>query len=318
HVTGGGGEGGPRTRCPEIQLSSLVRAGVTTVVGVCGTDSESRSITNLLAKVRALSEEGITTYMWTSNYAMPPATVTGSVRRDLYAIAECIGVKIALGDHRSSFPTAQEVMHLLSDIRVGGMISGKTGFLHIHLGDLGDEAYDILDACVARGMPARHIRPTHCARHPVTWARSCEFAKRGGVIDLTAAWSYMGDAADAVFDALGRGVPAGRITISTDAQGSSPLFNDKGEMVGLTVCPVDASWQDFRKIAARLGLEQAVGFVSTNLADNLGFGSKGRLAPGKDADMLVLGEGLEVRSVFAKGRALMLDGDLLARGTFER
>lgn len=36
HITGGGGEGGSHTRAPEITLSTLVSAGITTVVGLLG------------------------------------------------------------------------------------------------------------------------------------------------------------------------------------------------------------------------------------------------------------------------------------------
>lgn len=43
HITGGGGEAGPASRCPEAQLSKLISAGITTVVGVTGTDSVTRS-----------------------------------------------------------------------------------------------------------------------------------------------------------------------------------------------------------------------------------------------------------------------------------
>ena len=132
HVTGGGGEGGPVTRTPEIMLSELVACGTTSVVGVSGTDFVTRSIENLLAKVRALKSEGVSAWMYTSNYKFPPTTMAGSVSKDLFLVPECLGVKIALGDHRSSFPTVQEVLALLAEIRVGGMIAGKTGFLHIH------------------------------------------------------------------------------------------------------------------------------------------------------------------------------------------
>ena len=59
HVTGGGGEGGPATRTPEIVLSELIACGTTSVVGVSGTDFTTRSIPNLLAKVRALKAEGV-------------------------------------------------------------------------------------------------------------------------------------------------------------------------------------------------------------------------------------------------------------------
>ena len=185
HVTGGGGEGGWASRCPELNFSSLVKGGVTSFMGVSGTDSMSRSIENLLAKVRGLTVEGASGWMWTSNYAYPPATITGSVKGDLFAIPECWGVKIAMGDHRSSFPTDQEVLRLLSEIRVAGMLTGKTGFLHVHCGDWGDAIFDPLEAAIPKGIPAKHMRPTHVARHPQVFERACRFAKMGGFIDIT-------------------------------------------------------------------------------------------------------------------------------------
>lgn len=317
HVTGGGGEGGPSTRCPELPFTALVKAGVTTVVGVMGTDNVSRSLENLLAKVRCLAIEGVTTYMWTSSYAVPPQTITGTIRGDLFNIPEVIGVKIALGDHRSSFPTMQEVLRMLTDIRVGGMISGKTGFLHCHLGDMGDVAFDLIDGCVDAGMPIRHIRPTHCARKDVTFRRAKAFARRGGVIDLTAGPCIYPTTAEAVQDALQDGVPAERITISTDAQGSMPSFNEKGEMVGLDVCPVSNSWLEYQKLVEALGIEKAIAFFSTNLARNLGFADKGEVSVAKDADLLIVNDACEITDVMAKGRFLKRAGEILVKGTFE-
>ena len=317
HVTGGGGEGGPSTRCPELPFTALVKAGVTTVVGVMGTDNVSRSLENLLAKVRCLAIEGVTTYMWTSSYAVPPQTITGTIRGDLFNIPEVIGVKIALGDHRSSFPTMQEVLRMLTDIRVGGMISGKTGFLHCHLGDMGDVAFDLIDGCVDAGMPIRHIRPTHCARKDVTFRRAKAFARRGGVIDLTAGPCIYPTTAEAVQDALQDGVPAERITISTDAQGSMPSFNEKGEMVGLDVCPVSNSWLEYQKLVEALGIEKAIAFFSTNLAHNLGFADKGEVSVAKDADLLIVNDACEITDVMAKGRFLKRAGEILMKGTFE-
>ena len=40
HVTGGGGEGGPLTRAPELNFSELVEGGITSFVGVSGSDSQ--------------------------------------------------------------------------------------------------------------------------------------------------------------------------------------------------------------------------------------------------------------------------------------
>ena len=117
HVTGGGGEGGPSTRTPELVLSELISCGTTSVVGVSGTDYTTRSIPNLLAKVRALQTEGVSAWMYTSNYKYPATTLTDSIANDLFFVPEVIGVKIALGDHRSSFPTTQQVLAVLHPVR---------------------------------------------------------------------------------------------------------------------------------------------------------------------------------------------------------
>lgn len=55
-MTGGGGEGGPLTRAPELNFSELVEGGITSFVGVSGTDSETRPIEALMAKVRSLNQ----------------------------------------------------------------------------------------------------------------------------------------------------------------------------------------------------------------------------------------------------------------------
>ena len=176
HVTGGGGEGGWKSRCPELVFSELVKAGVTTFLGVSGTDSMSRSIENLLAKVRGLKQEGASGWMWTSNYSYPVTTITDSVKTELFAIPEVLGVKIALGDHRCSFPSMEEVRSIVADVRVAGMLTGKTGFVHVHLGDY-TSSFDIFGGIVASGLPIKHIRPTHVARHPAVFERAMGFAK---------------------------------------------------------------------------------------------------------------------------------------------
>lgn len=156
HVNGGGGEGGFASRTPEIMLSELVKVGTTSIVGVCGTDFISRSIENLLAKVRALSIEGVSAWMYTSNYRFPCTSMSQSVAQDLFLVPECLGVKIALGDHRSSFPRPDEVLHLLSDIRLTGMITGKGGVLHVHMGDI-PGIFDMFLSFEKGGFPIRHI-----------------------------------------------------------------------------------------------------------------------------------------------------------------
>lgn len=317
HITGGGGEGGWHSRCPELVFSELVKAGVTTFLGVSGTDSMTRSVENLLAKVRGLKNEGASGWMWTSNYAYPVTTITKDVRTDMLAIPEVLGVKIALGDHRSSFPNQHEIMQILADVRVSGMLTGKTGFLHVHLGDF-PYSFDIFDECVAQGMPIKHIRPTHVARHPEVFRRACEFAKKGGFIDITTGGgNYMGSAADAVRAALADGVPFDRITLSSDGHGSMPRFNEAGEMVGLGIGSIMCDIETIRELKDELGVEKALTPMTKTVAGALGLETKGGIAVGKDADLLFLTKDFEAEWVFMMGKVAMRQGEVVMKGAFE-
>ncbi len=317
HITGGGGEGGWHSRCPELVFSELVKAGVTTFLGVSGTDSMTRSVENLLAKVRGLKNEGASGWMWTSNYAYPVTTITKDVRTDMLAIPEVLGVKIALGDHRSSFPNQHEIMQILADIRVSGMLTGKTGFLHVHLGDFA-YSFDIFDECVAQGMPIKHIRPTHVARHPEVFRRACEFAKKGGFIDITTGGgNYMGSAADAVRAALAADVPFDRITLSSDGHGSMPRFNEAGEMVGLGIGSIMCDIETIRELKDELGVEKALTPMTKTVSDALGLEAKGGIAVGKDADLLFLTKDFDIDWVFMMGKVAMRKGEVVMKGAFE-
>ena len=317
HITGGGGEGGWHSRCPELVFSELVKAGVTTFLGVSGTDSMTRSVENLLAKVRGLKNEGASGWMWTSNYAYPVTTITKDVRTDMLAIPEVLGVKIALGDHRSSFPNQHEIMQILADVRVSGMLTGKTGFLHVHLGDF-PYSFDIFDECIAQGMPIKHIRPTHVARHPEVFRRACEFAKKGGFIDITTGGgNYMGSAADAVRAALADGVPFDRITLSSDGHGSMPRFNEAGEMVGLGIGSIMCDIETIRELKDELGVEKALTPMTKTVAGALGLETKGGIAVGKDADLLFLTKDFEPEWVFMRGKVAMRQGEVVMKGAFE-
>lgn len=317
HITGGGGEGGWHSRCPELVFSELVKAGVTTFLGVSGTDSMTRSVENLLAKVRGLKNEGASGWMWTSNYAYPVTTITKDVRTDMLAIPEVLGVKIALGDHRSSFPNQHEIMQILADVRVSGMLTGKTGFLHVHLGDF-PYSFDIFDECVAQGMPIKHIRPTHVARHPEVFRRACEFAKKGGFIDITTGGgNYMGSAADAVRAALADGVPFDRITLSSDGHGSMPRFNEAGEMVGLGIGSIMCDIETIRELKDELGVEKALTPMTKTVAGALGLETKGGIAVGKDADLLFLTKDLDIDWVFMMGKVALRKGEVVMKGAFE-
>ena len=186
HIIGGGGESGPYSRTPEIFLSELTRVGITTVVGVLGTDGTSRHNESLLAKARGLTHDGISAYMLTGSYEIPVHNMTGDVRRDIILINECLGVgEIALSDHRSSQPTRAELEKILTQSRLGGMLSGKAGVVQFHMG-VGERGIDVLfDIVRETEIPAKHFIPTHVNRAFHLFAQAKEFAKLGGYIDIT-------------------------------------------------------------------------------------------------------------------------------------
>ena len=320
HVTGGGGEGGPVSRTPELVLSELVACGTTNVVGVSGTDFITRSIENLLAKVRALATEGVSTWMYTSNYRFPPSTMSGEVAKDIFMVPECLGVKIAMGDHRSSFPTEDELIHLLSDIRLAGMISGKIGVLHIHSGNI-PGAFDMYRDIVSRGFPIKHIRPTHCARVRHVFDSALEFAKAGGYIYFTTGGSCCfekGPAEDFV-GAVEAGVNPKLVTMSSDGHGSKPRFDEKGNMVGLAVCGIECNLSTVKELVGdyKMDIPTVLGFITRNVADSHGLKDQGRVEVGAVANALLFDENFNLTDVFAKGRGMMRSGDIIVKGVFE-
>ncbi|MGA2081620.1 MAG: beta-aspartyl-peptidase [Holophaga sp.] len=324
HLAGGGGEGGFRTRTPEIVFSSLVRAGITTVIGCLGTDGVARSLEALYAKAKGLNEEGLTAYILTGSYRVPIATLTGDPMRDLMLIDLVVGAgEIALGDHRSAQPTLEDVRRLAAAVRVGGLLSGKAGVVNVHLGD-GEGALAMLEAIVANTeLPYSQFLPTHVNRNEKLFGQAMEYALRGGRIDLTAGPPEEAGplrACRALKRCLEHGVPADRITFTTDGQGSMPVFNDRKEFVRLSVGQVSALFQEVRDAVRKEGvdLETALRVVTRNPAEIYGLAGKGRIRPQADADLILVDpETFTVDTVIARGRTLMVDRQVKVAGTFE-
>ena len=321
HVTGGGGELGPASRVPELRLSALMAAGITTVCGLLGTDGLSRSLENLLYKCRALEEEGVTARMLTGSYRYPSPTLTGDVQRDIALIDLIVGVKIAIGDHRSSHITGEELIRLASEARVGGMLGGKPGMVVLHTGE-SERRLDLLFYVLEHSdIPAAGLLPTHCCRTPALVADAVRFNKRGGTVDFTADdMSAEAGTAAAVASALRQGADPGRITMSSDACGSLPKFDRAGACIGLTQSSPGALICELRRLVQdeKVPTATALRFFTENPARVLGFrGAKGRLAAGADADILAVDQTFSVRHLLAKGKTAVLDGTVLLKGRFE-
>ncbi len=323
HVTGGGGESGFRTRVPPLAPGQFTRAGVTSVVGVLGTDDTTRDTRSLLAQTHALREEGLAAWCHTGGYHVPPVTLTGSVRDDIVYLDPVIGVgELALSDHRSSQPTLDELLRIASDAHVAGMISGKAGIVHLHLGD-GERGLDLVrQALQLSELPARVFNPTHVNRRKALFEEAIELARGGSTVDITAfpvaededAW-----AADvALLKFLESGAPANRVTVSSDGGGCLPVFNDQGEMLHMeTARPASLLETLQRLLGNGAALEQVLPAFTSNVADILRLHDRGRIRDGDAADLIVLDDDNQIRDVMIAGIWHVQAGTQRVFGQFE-
>ncbi|MDH7492720.1 MAG: beta-aspartyl-peptidase [Candidatus Saccharicenans sp.] len=323
HILGGGGEGGPATRAPELRLEDSLSCGVTTVIGCLGTDSVTRHPSSLLAKARALEIEGLSTWIYTGAYNLPTPTLTGSVRSDIALIDKVIGAgEIAISDHRSSQPTFEEFLRLVAECRVGGMLGGKAGVAHFHLGD-GQRGLEYFFRMLEESeLPATQVIATHANRNRHLFSQALEWIRRGGLIDLTCGPEPTDpdevSVAEALKEIKSLGLPLTRVTVSSDANGSLPVFDEQGQLVALTVASQKDFIRNFREVVREkiLTLEEAVAVFSTNAADFYRLPGKGKLLPGYEADLLLLDDSLELKYVFSRGRMMVEERQLKVRSTF--
>ena len=307
HITGGGGEAGPASSVPRLSAADLLGAGVTTVVGVLGTDDVSRSPAALVARARALQDEGLTAYCYAGSYRVPPVTLTGDIRRDIGLVDRIIGVgEIAIADHRSSQPSAADLARIAADAHVAGMLAGKAGTLHLHVGDGERGLSQVREILEETEIPARVFHPTHVNRRRALFDEALELARLGCTIDVTAfpvavdedAWS----AADAVDRFLATDLPRDRITVSSDAGGSLPVFDAQGRLTGMEIAGADSLAAALVELVERgHALEEALPPFTSNVADILRLPAKGRVRAGADADLVVLDDSGGVADVMARG-----------------
>ena len=325
HILGGGGEGGPATRAPEITVEDIVSSGVTGVIGCLGTDGTTRHMESLLAKARGLELEGITTYIFSGSYEIPVITITGSIRSDLILIDKVIGAgEIAISDHRSSQPAFAEIARLAAECRVGGMLGGKAGVLHLHVGD-GPRKLEMLFRLIKETeIPPTQVIPTHVNRNRELLEEAIEFILQGGYFDLTAGIDPEAQAHEevsieaAIKLCLEKKVPLTHITISSDSNGSMPTFDKKGNLIALTIATQKSLMKNFRFLVQKkiLSLQDAVKLFSTNPATFYKFNQKGEIKVGRDADLILLDNNYNLTDSFAMGRMMMSDRKLIAKGTF--
>lgn len=327
HIIGAGGEGGFKTRTPEIPLTELTKAGITTVVGCIGTDGVCRDMASLVAKARALTEEGITAYCYTGSYEIPVKTLTSSIKSDLMLVENIIGVgEVALSDHRSSYASFNEFIKTVSSARVGGILSGKAGIVNVHLGD-GKAKLDCLFKLIEEtDIPTTQILPTHLNRSRKLFEVGKEYVKKDGYIDLTTSFdpNFLEPeelrASEALSIIVKEGLSIDNVTFSSDGNGSMPIFNEDKKLIGLGICKVSSLYSEVREAIKtyNIEIEKALKVITINVAKLLRLKNKGSIEKGKDADLVLVDEDtLDIDMVIAKGIVMVEGEKAMVKGTFE-
>lgn len=321
HITGGGGEAGFSTRVPAVPLSKFTRAGVTTAVGLLGTDDLTRSTESLVAQVYALREEGFSAYCYTGGYHLPATTLTGSVKSDIVFIEPIIGVgELAISDHRSSQPTLNELLKVASEAHVARLMTGKAGMLHLHLGD-GERGLSLVrEALDSAEIPPRTYNPTHINRQRFLFEEACDLAKRGCWVDVTA--FETGDVgfepSEALLRYMQQDLPQDKLTISSDGGGCLPDFHSDGSLKKMDFAESQSMTDIFYKLVDDgQAVEKFLPFFTKNVATLMNFHHKGRIKEGADADIIILNKQNRIEHVMAMGHWHVKYKQQVKKGTFE-
>jgi len=325
HIAGAGGEGGPATRTPEMQLGHMIEAGVTSVVGCLGTDGFTRDLNSVLMKCKSLKQEGVSAYMYTGANQVPPPTILGDVGKDIALIEEIIGVgEIALSDHRSSTPTTSELIRLTEHARVGGMLGGKAGIVNIHMGDAQNPFKPLYDAVEHSELKLTQFLPTHCNRNDYIFEDAKIYGKEG-FVDITASSypyypQYEIKPSRAIVELVNAGVPVEHITMTSDACGSLPDFDEKGNLIQLDMGLPKSILTELTDtvLEEKFPLEKALMVITSNVADILRLKGKGRIVPGYDADVVLINDRFEIAYMVAMGAFMTRDYQMIRKGSYEK
>lgn len=322
HVMGASGGAGPTHRSPEMPLSWMTLAGITTVVSPLGTDSLSRSLPALLSRAAALTAEGISAYAYTGGWRNPVPTLTGDVQTDLAYVDRFLGVKVALSEASAPPVSLENLCQLAHAAVVGGSIGGKRCVLHAHIGDLDPGLSPLQEAIDFSGLPPDRFVATHVNRNPALWEQALDFARAGGHVDLTSqiqkdrGYPNAIEPERALFEVFDADLPHENVSLSTDSGGAYPR---PGDTRGRYAMAEPMTLIDSVRAVIRQGVEwpTVLPLVTRNPAERLGLAEKGRIAPGKDADLILFNRDHEIDQVWSRGRTVVADGEAVVRSDYE-
>lgn len=319
HIIGGGGQTGYFSLAPEVSLSRLLACGTTTVVGLLGTDGFVKQLPALYAKTKALCMDGISAYMLTGYYGLPTPTLTDCIANDLILIDKVIGCKIAISDDRSSYPTKKELMRIIQQVRLGGFTSAKGGVMHVHLGGLTGGIDLLLE--IAREYPSliSYISPTHMGRTHDLFLQGLEFARMGGMIDISTGGTKYCEPYQSVLEGLEAGISIDRMTFSSDGNAGVRRKDPVTGEDSYTVAPLHRNLEQVIRLIVEGGVPPSDAFrlITTNPARTMKLKGKGELREGWDADLILLDNAWNLHGVYARGMEMMREGIVIHKGNFE-
>ncbi|MGD0802482.1 MAG: amidohydrolase family protein [Candidatus Bathyarchaeia archaeon] len=328
HFTGADDGQGPVGHTYDVSWQDIVESGVTTAVGTLGGEMWVRTLEQLYWKAVELDKMGLTTYIYTGGFHIPPITITGSVRRDIILLEKVRGLKTAISDATTSHHTWRELAELVSEVNIGAETVKKTAVTHVHVGRRPQRMDMLFELIENTGLDPKGIVPTHVNRiTPDVIAQGIDWIKRGGVVDLTTQMrreegTLTGVKTEyAVKRMLDAGCPIEGITISSDANCPMAIRDSSGKQIGLYVALVDFNRREIRDIVRNsvAPFEEALKMVTTNPARVLGIDDrKGRIKPGYDADIVIANkpEDLKIDKVYSKGNMLVDGGKALFQGHY--
>lgn len=318
HVIGAGGKHGFSSMTPEIKMTDFIATGTTTAVGLLGTDGSTRSIKTLYAKVKSLETEGMSCYMFTGYYGLEPTHIMENLQDEMIFIDKVLGCKIAIADIRSSYPTDLELLRIVRQVRVGGMVGEKKGIMHLHLGNHPEQLDCLFRLVEDHHFPIENISPTHVGRTEELFKDAIRFAKMGGMIDITTGASQYTKPYKSVLYALKNGVDIENMTFSSDGNAGLEKLDENGKMIGFRKAPIDQNFGQVVELVknSEVSISDAFKIITTNPAKNLGLKNKGRIKVGYDADFCCLTDDLKLSDVFAKGKQMMENFNVIAKDSF--
>jgi beta-aspartyl-dipeptidase (metallo-type) len=328
HFIGAAGDEGYASKTPEIFMSHFMRGGVTTAVGCLGFGTGCESIEQLYVKAQTLRSEGLSTYIYTGSFKMPPPSITGSAASDIAMLPWVIGMKMAIADGCSWRPTPEEFARNACTAWLAGLQSGKSGVTHVHLGrSKTDNPFEFLfETSKNNDIPLEEFVPTHCNWNADLVNSAAEYAKKGGYVDYstilnTARGSLTSIAAHkAVMTALDKGAPIDRLSFSTDGNVGMPVRDKDGTQTGLYVERVMSLHHEIKALIAKgMNVGEALSLATLNPACRIGvYPKKGVIKVGSDADLIVYDDNFEISRVFALGKVGFENGQPNLFSLFEK